>query len=203
MTEVQIANRVHLEFLEERADFLLAESLGLAFCGFCSMNDGLTILDSTARTYQIHNYAGTTACMNLPVCDGCYEQGACDEGDCLDMMNDDHHCQSCIRRCTDPSCRAMVEAAMLRRALPERAYGTSPTPAPTTLRRLLRTTTLRQTVAGQRGRFTPSPQPEERDDWVAAPCDVIHRDGLKYCNRVAVDATEALLYISTSAVLEV
>lgn len=203
MIAIQITNPIHREYIEERGNYRLAEQLGLILCGACAWFDCLTIVDSDTRTCHFHRYAGSVECRTVPVCDEYYQQGACDEGECLDMMEDHHHCSGCIRSCTDPGCLATVRAAMLRRVLPDRAFDYESFPSIYNLQIPPEKDWGSAHTGEPLGSFHVFATTEERDNWVAGPCRTVNRDGLKFCNRIAVEPAQALAYVSTSAILEV
>lgn len=205
MTEFQIKNAAHREFIEQLGNFDIAESLGLAVCGVCSGYGVLTLVDSETRTYHFHHYTGSTLCTTVPVCDECYQQGACgpDSEECLDMMEDDHYCRGCIRDCTDPGCLAMVTEAMVRRTLPDRAFGYESYPSIYNLPIPPEKDSASARTGQPLGTFHVFATAEERDHWVAGPWHTINQGSIKYFNRIAVEPSQALPYVSTSDILEV
>ena len=104
---MEIKNENHRTFIEETGDFTLADSLNLRYCGACAVPGILTLVSYDAPSKQFHEYAGTSRCLELPVCPGCIEaMGSYFRAASPDMYG-----------CPDLGCQFLVEERRAARAL--------------------------------------------------------------------------------------
>ena len=104
-----VTNPAHREYIEENLAWGVVEHLGLECCGTCAVADVLTIVDSETPRLQMHRYASSTTCREVPVCPTCIQQGALEPSPCEYEPEEQHgYHQSCIRYCNDPGCTARV-----------------------------------------------------------------------------------------------
>ena len=68
----------------------VARESGLKTCGICAIVDEVIVVMPDAPTQLLHRYAGSGACVTLPLCPECFEQGVPEE-----ELDPDFHCSSC------------------------------------------------------------------------------------------------------------